>query len=128
MLFATYGQGGVLTTGKYDLNVSGWIAGQDPDDHSEFACDQIPRPSHPDGVNYTRYCSKAMDAAQTRALASYDQAARKPAYVKIQQLLAEDLPVVYLWFPRQLQPINPNFKGFAPNPIEEAWNAYEWEI
>jgi peptide/nickel transport system substrate-binding protein len=128
MLFATYGQGGVLTTGKYDLNVSGWIAGQDPDDHSEFTCDQIPRPSHPDGVNYTRYCSKAMDAAQTQALASYDQAARKPAYVKIQQLLAEDLPIVFLWFPRQLQPINPSFKGFAPNPIEEAWNAYEWEI
>jgi peptide/nickel transport system substrate-binding protein len=128
LLFATYGQGGVLTTGKYDLNVSGWIAGQDPDDHSEFACDQIPRPGHPDGVNYTRYCSKPMDEAQNKALASYDQAARKPSYAKIQQLLSSDLPVVYLWFPRQLQPITPDFKGFAPNPVNEAWNAYEWEI
>jgi peptide/nickel transport system substrate-binding protein len=128
MLFATYGQGGVLTTGKYDLNVSGWIAGQDPDDHSEFACDQIPRPSHPDGVNYTRYCSKEMDAAQAQALGSYDDTARKPAYAKIQQILARDLPIIYLWFPRQLQPIDPAFKGFAPNPVNEAWNAYEWEI
>jgi peptide/nickel transport system substrate-binding protein len=128
LMFATYGQGGVLTTGKYDLNVSGWIAGQDPDDHSEFNCDQIPRPGHPDGVNYTRYCSKAMDEAQNKALASYDQAARKPSYAKIQQLLSADLPIVYLWFPRQLQPIAPDFKGFAPNPINEAWNAYEWEI
>lgn len=128
LLFATYGQGGVLTTGKYDLNVSGWIAGQDPDDHSEFACDQIPRSSHPDGVNYTRYCSKEMDAAQIKALSSYDESARKPAYVQIQQLLARDLPIVYLWFPRQLQPINPDFKGFDPNPVNEAWNAYQWEI
>jgi peptide/nickel transport system substrate-binding protein len=128
MLFATYGQGGILTTGKFDLNVSGWVAGIDPDDHSEFACDQIPRPAHPDGVNYSRYCSKAMDAAQAQALASYDDAKRKPAYAKIQQLLASDLPYDYLWYPRQLEPINPAFKGFTPNPVNEAWNAWEWEI
>ena len=128
LLFATYGQGGILTTGKYDLNISGWIAGQDPDDHSEFASDQIPKPSHPDGVNYTRYQNKEMDDAQKAALASYDEATRKPAYVKIQQLLARDLPIIYIWFPRQAQPIVPDFKGFAPNPINESWNAYQWEI
>jgi peptide/nickel transport system substrate-binding protein len=128
LLFATYGQGGILTTGKYDLNISGWIAGQDPDDHSEFASDQIPKPSHPDGVNYTRYQNKEMDDEQKAALASYDEAQRKPHYVKIQQLLARDLPVVYIWFPRQAQPINPAFKNFAPNPINESWNAYQWEI
>jgi peptide/nickel transport system substrate-binding protein len=128
LLFATYGQGGVLTTGKFDLNVSGWVAGIDPDDHSEFACDQIPRPAHPDGVNYSRYCSKAMDVAQTQALASYNDTKRKPAYVKIQQLLAADVPYDFLWYPRQLEPINPAFKGFAPNPVNEGWNAWEWEI
>ncbi len=128
MLFATYGQGGVLTNGRFDLNVSGWIAGQDPDDHSEFACDQIPRPSHPDGVNYSRYCNPEMDAAQAKALSSYDQSVRKPAYVKIQQLLTRDLPVLYIWYPRQIQPFTPNFKGFTPNPVNESWNAYEWSI
>ncbi len=128
LLFATYGQGGILTTGKFDLNISGWIAGQDPDDHSEFASDQIPKPSHPQGVNYTRYQNKEMDDAQKAALASYDQTSRKPAYVKIQQLLARDLPIVYLWYPRQAQPISPDFKNFAPNPVNEAWNAYQWEI
>ncbi|HTJ28314.1 MAG TPA: peptide ABC transporter substrate-binding protein [Candidatus Limnocylindria bacterium] len=128
LIFATYGQGGIMTNGKYDLAVVGWIAGYDPDDHSLFTCDQIPRPSHPDGVNYTRYCNKEMDAAQTAALSSYDQAARKPAYSAIQKLLARDVPEIYLWIPRQIQPINPAFKGFAPNPVNEAWNAYEWEI
>jgi peptide/nickel transport system substrate-binding protein len=128
LLFATYGQGGILTTGKYDLNISGWIAGQDPDDHSEFASDQIPKPSHPDGVNYTRYQNKEMDDAQKAALASYDQATRKPAYVKIQQLLARDLPIIYIWYPRQAQPISVDFKNFAPNPVNESWNAQEWEI
>ena len=128
LLFATYGQGGILTTGKFDLAVTGWIAGFDPDDHSLFASDQIPRPGHPDGVNYTRYQNPEMDAAQRDALSSYDESVRKSAYSRIQKLLARDVPEDYIWFPRQAQPINPEFKGFAPNPVNEAWNAYEWEI
>jgi peptide/nickel transport system substrate-binding protein len=128
LFFATYGQGGILTNGKYDLAVSGWIAGMDPDDHSLYACDQIPKPSHPDGANYSRYCNPDMEAAQKAALGTYDQAARKKAYSTIQKLLARDLPEDYVWFPRQIQPINPDFKNFAPNPVNEAWNAYQWEI
>ena len=128
IFFATYGQGGILTNGKFDLTVSGWIAGMDPDDHSLYQCDQIPRPEHPDGANYSRYCSKAMDALQAAALGTYDEAARKKAYSAIQKLLASDLPENYIWFPRQIQPINPDFKGFTPNPINESWNAYQWEI
>jgi peptide/nickel transport system substrate-binding protein len=128
LLFATYGQGGIMTTGKYDLAVTGWIAGYDPDDHSLFASDQIPRPEHPDGVNYTRYHNAEMDAAQRAALSSYDESTRKKAYSEIQKLLARDVPEDFIWFPRQAQPINPEFKGFAPNPVNEAWNAYEWEI
>ncbi len=128
LFFASYGQGGIMTNGKYDLGLYGWIAGYDPDDHSLYECAQIPRPSHPEGVNYTRYCSKEMDAAQAAALGSYDQAARKKAYSTIQKLIARDVPEDYIWYPRQIQPISPAFKGFAPNPINEAWNAYEWEI
>ena len=124
LLFANYGQGGILKTGKFDLNVGGWIAGVDPDDHALFGCDQFP----PNGTNYFRYCSKAMDAAQKEALDTYDQAKRKIAYSKIQKILATDLPEIFIWYPRQLQPTNPDFKGFTPNPVNEAWNAYEWEI
>ena len=100
----------------------------DPDDHSLYQCDQIPRPAHPEGANYSRYCSPAMEALQKAALGTYDQAARKKPYSAIQKLLADDLPENYIWFPRQIQPINPDFKGFTPNPVNESWNAYQWEI
>ncbi|HEV3088547.1 MAG TPA: peptide ABC transporter substrate-binding protein [Candidatus Elarobacter sp.] len=126
--FATYGQGGIMTTGKFDLAMYGWIAGIDPDDHSLYSCDQIPKPSHPDGVNYTRYCNKEMDAAQLAALGTYDETARKKAYSTIQKLLARDVPQDYIWYPRQAHALVPEFKGFAPNPVNESWNAYEWEI
>ncbi len=124
LFFATYGQGGILTNAKYDLAISGWVAGIDPDDHSLYQCNQAP----PHGANYSRYCSAAMDAAQTAALDSYEQAARKKAYFTIQQLIATDVPEIVVWYARNPQATNPDFKGFAPNPVNEAWNAYQWEI
>lgn len=48
--------------------------------------------------------------------------------MRIQQLLARDVPVIYLWYERSLNPIRADFKNFTPNPINEAWNAQEWEI
>ena len=124
LYFATFGQGGIMSTAKYDLAVSGWVAGIDPDDHSLYECDQIP----PVGTNYTHYCSKAMDADQRAALASYDEGPRKAAYDRIQELIARDQPTDYIWFAVFPQAINPAFKGFAPNPINESWNAWQWEI
>jgi peptide/nickel transport system substrate-binding protein len=124
IFFATYGQGGILTTGKFDLAVSGWVAGIDPDDHSLYACDQLP----PRGVNYDRYCSAAMDAEQAAALNSYADGPRRTAYVAIQDLIARDVPEIIVWYARNPQATNPDFKGFTPNPVNEAWNAYQWEI
>ena len=124
LLFATYGQGGILANAKYDVAVSGWIAGFDPDDDSLYGCDQFP----PRGTNYTRYCSSAMQALQAKALGTNDVAVRKEAYSGIQKLLARDVPDLILMYPRMLQPITPAFKNFAPNPVNEAWNAFAWEI
>jgi ABC-type transport system substrate-binding protein len=69
-----------------------------------------------------------MDALQRQALSTYDLASRKNAYSAIQKLLASDVPDIDIWYPRQLQPINPAFQHFTPNPVNEAWNAFEWEI
>jgi len=124
LMFGTFGQGGILTTAKYDLNVSGWTAGFDPDDNSLYGCDQFP----PAGTNYTRYCSPEMQRLQRLALGSYDEETRKKAYSEIQKLIARDVPDIELFYFRFLQPINPAFKNFAPNPMNEAWNAFLWEL
>jgi hypothetical protein len=69
-----------------------------------------------------------MDEAQATALTSFAIPVRKAAYTKIEALLSHDLPAISIWWPRQIQPINPDFKGFTPNPITETWNAYQWDI
>ena len=124
ILFAPVGEGGILQGGKYDLSRAGWYAGIDPDDSSQLTCANVA----PAGYNYSRYCNPDMEAAQKSALDNYDQPARTKAYYRIQELLHRDVPEVYLYYERQMHPITDNFKGFAPNPVTESWNAWQWSI
>jgi hypothetical protein len=52
----------------------------------------------------------------------------KRAYATVQRLLARDVPLVYLWWPMQIEVTNDDLKGFRPNAIVDTWNAYEWSI
>ena len=115
---------GVLADGKYEAGLQTWFAGVDPDDSTQLLCNQIP----PNGYNWSRYCSRQMDAAQDLALSHYDRPSRKRAYSAIQHLLARDNPFVYLWWPRQIEAINDDLRGFRPNGIIEDWNAYQWSL
>ncbi|MBV8198968.1 MAG: peptide ABC transporter substrate-binding protein [Candidatus Eremiobacteraeota bacterium] len=124
ILFAPAGMGGILQLGKYDLSVNGWYAGVDPDDSSQFLCQNVP----PGGYNYTRFCNPQMQSAQAAALTHYDRAGRKAAYFEIQRLLSRYNPEIYFWWRRQMEPISVDFKGFDPNPVLESWNAWQWSI
>ncbi|MFY9719953.1 MAG: ABC transporter substrate-binding protein, partial [Candidatus Cybelea sp.] len=124
VLFAPAGMGGILQLGRFDLSDSGWYAGIDPDDSTQFMCQNVP----PSGYNYSRYCSPEMQAEQQIALTHYDRPARKAAYDRIQELLARDAPNIFIYWYRQLEPVSVDFKGFDPNPVVESWNAWQWSI
>ena len=124
VLYAPAAMGGIMQRGAFDLAISPWFAGIDPDNASQYTC--IDRP--PGGYNYALYCSPEMDAAQHDALAHYTRAKRTIAYAKIEGLIHRDVPQLFFWWYRQLQPINSDFHGLAPNPVGEAWNAWKWNI
>ncbi len=123
-IYGGYAAGGTLARGHYDVTTYEWVAGIDPDDSAQFMCGNRP----PAGYNESYYCSPAMDAAQTRALASYDVDARKPAYATIQALLVADAPLDFFWWLRNVQAINPDLHGFDPNPVVETWDIANWSI
>jgi peptide/nickel transport system substrate-binding protein len=124
VLYASPNENGILASGRYQAALFQWAAGIDPDDSSQLLCaEQAPR-----GYNWSSYCSEAMDAAQSVALAHYDLPTRKRAYSEIQHLLARDAPLVYLWWPRQIEAVSDDLNGFRPNGIVEDWNAWQWSI
>ncbi len=124
ILYSPAGMGGIQHGGKFDLLIYGWYAGIDPDNSSELTCENFP----PHGYNDPRYCSRDMDALQAITLTHYDRRTRKGAYSKIEHLLSVDNPILFFWWQRQQEAISADFHGFAPNPVVESWNAWQWSI
>jgi len=125
LFFSSYGAGGILQTGKFDVAFFSWANGTDPDDSTLWMCDQMP----PNGQNIYHYCNHALDAAERVALTSYDQAARKKAYDAIQGYLASDVPAIVMWYERRISVANADLKNYRPaHAVSSFWNCYEWEI
>ena len=125
LFFATYGAGGILMAGKYDVASYSWTNGTDPDDSTQWMCDQFP----PAGQNQGRYCNPHLDAAERVALASNDPAVRKRAYDTIQAIWTRDVPGIVTWFARRVVVENVDLKNYKPaHAVSDFWNAYEWDI
>ena len=115
-------EGGIFYGGKFDVGFYAWISGGDPDDSSQWLSTAFP----PNGNNVDRYASPQMDAAQSLALSTFNQATRKRAYAKIEGLLVDDVPAIFLFYPKQRYAFAPELRNFTPNGIGEAWNAADW--
>jgi peptide/nickel transport system substrate-binding protein len=124
LLFAPPSEGGILATGKFDVVSGGSVTSPDPDNSSAYACAAVA----PAGQNFSRYCNPAVDAWERRAVASYDPKVRKQAYASIEGILAEDVPSIFLYWPKARYGMNPALRGFAPNGVTATWNAYSWSL
>jgi peptide/nickel transport system substrate-binding protein len=125
LLFASYGAGGILQRGHFDVGLFSWSSGTDPDDSTLWTCDRIP----PSGQNVYRYCNPAVDAAERVAVASNDRAVRKKAYATVQRVLADDVPMIVMWYERRLAVANSDLRNYRPaHAVSSFWNCYEWEI
>ncbi len=123
-LYAAAQDGGIYNAGNFDLAMYAWIAGGDPDNSSAWLSTQIP----PAGNNVSRYRSAEMDALQAQALSTFDHGVRAKAYAKIEALLLRDAPGAFIYNQGERHVLTPAFKGYAPNGINAAWNAYQWSI
>ena len=125
ILEGSAGSGGVINNGRFDLAYTGWIAGVDPDDDALWVCDQMP----PAGWNQGFLCDPRIDAEEHIALTQYDRATRRAAYWRIQELLAQDVPVIFMYYANRDDAIRDGFENYRPAPaVTEFWNTYQWQM
>ena len=84
-----------ISKGAFQMYTLRWLGQEDPDTF-RYAYDSHMFPPH--GANRGRYTNAALDALIREAGTSGDQAQRRTDYVKVQQILAEDLPSINLWY------------------------------
>jgi peptide/nickel transport system substrate-binding protein len=124
-LYATLATGGIEQSGKFDVAYEEWANGIDPDESILVTCTMAP----PAGWNIYHFCSKRLDAAETDALATYDQARRKADYAVVQEEMTKTLPFIIIWYVRRMDVINTDFQNYKPaHAVTPFWNTWEWSI
>ncbi len=112
---------GVLASGAFDVAYVPWSMGADPDDRFLYGCAGAAK-------NYMRWCDRRVDALETQALGAPDRGGRRRAYRAIDEIVARDVPILYLFNPSYVYAFRKRLHGFAPNAFVPTWNAYDWSL
>jgi peptide/nickel transport system substrate-binding protein len=85
-----------VSKGAFQIYTLRWLGGNEDPDIFRYAYDSRMFPPH--GANRGRYSNPTLDALIREAGASGNQAQRRADYVKVQQILAAQLPSINLWY------------------------------
>jgi peptide/nickel transport system substrate-binding protein len=86
-----------VTKGAFQMYALRWIGSNEDPDIFRYAYSSASFP--PKGANRGRYSNSRVDALLAAAAAVTDQGDRRRNYVQVQQILAEELPAIPLWYP-----------------------------
>lgn len=94
--------------GNFQASLQGWSGRIDPDAniHVFVSCDG--------GNNDGKYCNEEVDQILNEARTVSDQEERKALYDRSQEILAEDMPLLYLYHIKYLYAARDSVEGFTP--------------
>jgi peptide/nickel transport system substrate-binding protein len=98
------------SAGNYQASQVGWSGRVDPDGniHQFMTCKG--------GINDSKYCNPEVDRLLDAARTSNDLAERKKSYDAARTILAEDMPIIYLYHPTWIWALDVKIEGFTPYP------------
>jgi len=129
-----WGPEGYQFTKKMTGSLWSWVNGNDPTDTFYWNSTQIPKTPTGSGGNLPAYFfqysfQKQIDDLTTAGDATTDQDERKKIYSQIQQLLHEEVPVIFIWWEKAFPAAAKNIGGFWPSPFNDLlWNANTWYL
>jgi len=85
-----------ISKGAFQMYTLRWIGGNEDPDIFHYAYDTRMFPPH--GANRGRYSNAALDKLIREGGMASDQAVRRADYVKVQQIVAAELPSINLWY------------------------------
>jgi oligopeptide transport system substrate-binding protein len=90
-----------------------WIADY-PDAENYLSVFYSKNPAPP---NYTRYKNPSYDILYEKSLTENNDSFKMKLYQQMDQIIADDAPVVPLWYDEVFRLVNPSIKGFSANGL-----------
>lgn len=103
-----------VTHGEFQVYSLRWVGGNQDPEIFQYAFDSSK--IIPNGANRQYYSNPRVDALIAQGGAQLDQNVRKRAYAEVQQILAEDLPYVDLWYLNNVMVASRRVRGLELNP------------
>jgi peptide/nickel transport system substrate-binding protein len=123
-----FSQKGPQWDGKDEALIFSWGQGTDPNNFINWHSSQIPADENAPGENSERYVNREIDDLVVKGTKVADLNERKKVYNRIQEILAKDVPIIFLYWPKELYGYNAKVKNFNPNAFTgTTWNVYDWE-
>ncbi len=109
---------------RFEAVIIGWGISLDPDQYDIWYSGKTREKE----FNFVSYSNPAVDALLEKGRRTFDIEKRKKAYFRIQEILAEDLPYIFLYVPDATPIVNARFKGIKPSPIGIEYNLHKWYV
>lgn len=131
-LVGSWETNGVVQRGTFDIAFYGTSPSVDARAFwDRFHSDNIPRdaPGKTGGSNNMRWRNAEVDKLSEQAEATLDVAKRKADYAKVQQIVAEEVPIIYLYARANLEAVSDKVVGPKSHPTRWlTWNVHEWGL
>ncbi|MBI5328259.1 MAG: peptide-binding protein [Deltaproteobacteria bacterium] len=110
---------------RFEAVVLGWSLGLDPDQYDIWHSSKTKEKE----FNFVSYNNPEVDALLEKGRGTFDIEKRKKAYFRIQEILADELPYIFLYVPDATPVVHSRFKGIAPAPlIGMGYNIHKWYV
>ena len=109
---------------RFEAVILGWSIGLDPDQYDIWHSSKTKEKE----LNFVSFKNSEVDELLEKGRRVFDVEERKKAYFRIQEILAEELPYVFLYVPDALPIVSSRFQGICPAPIGIGYNIEKWYV
>jgi peptide/nickel transport system substrate-binding protein len=109
---------------RFEAVILGWSIGLDPDQYDIWHSSKTKEKE----FNFITYNNPEVDELLEKGRRTFDIEERKKAYFRIQEILAEEVPYIFLYVPDATPIVHARFKGIKPSPIGITYNLPKWYV
>ncbi len=109
---------------RFEAVILGWSIGLDPDQYDIWHSSKTKEKE----FNFVTYNNPGVDDLLEKGRRTFDIEKRKKAYYRIQEILAEEVPYIFLYVPDATPIVHARVKGIKPSPIGISYNLPKWYV
>jgi len=109
---------------RFEAVLLGWSIGLDADQYDIWHSSKTKEKE----LNFISYSNPEVDSLLEKGRRTFAIEERKKAYFRIQEILADEVPYIFLYVPDATPIVHARIKGIKPTPIGISYNLPKWYV